>query len=168
MIFYVENEVLAEFPFDFEDVAKKVAGKVLEMENCPFDVQISLTITDNEGIREINNEFREIDSATDVLSFPNISFIKPSGFDVCDGPQKVDVLDPDTGLIMLGDIVINKDRVFEQAKEYGHSELREFAFLIAHSMLHLCGYDHMEEDEEKVMINKQEEVLNNLGITRDK
>ena len=84
-----------------------------------------------------------------------------------DGEQNIDLLNPDTGNIMFGDIVVNENRVREQAKEYGHSEKREFAFLIAHSMLHLCGYDHMEEDEAAVMENKQREVLEALGITRD-
>ncbi|MCR5656185.1 MAG: rRNA maturation RNase YbeY [Butyrivibrio sp.] len=167
MIFFVENEVDAKFAFDIEDVAKKVAAKALENEKCPFDVQIELIITDDEGIREMNAEFREIDSPTDVLSFPNISYENPGDFsDVLD-VQGVDIKDPDTGLVMLGDIVINEKRVREQAAEYGHSELREFAFLVAHSMLHLCGYDHMEEDEAKIMEEKQEKVLQDLGITRD-
>jgi len=167
MIFFVENEVSANFSFDIEEIAKKVAERTLELEKCPFDVTISLTITDDEGIRKINKEFRDIDAPTDVLSFPNISYDKPGDFSVCEGEQKIDILDPDTGLIAFGDIVINEKRVREQAKEYGHSELREYAFLVAHSMLHLCGYDHMEEDEAKVMESKQEEVLNSLGITRD-
>ena len=84
-----------------------------------------------------------------------------------EGEQEVDLLNPDTGNIMFGDIVVNEDRVRSQAQEYGHSTKREFAFLIAHSMLHLCGYDHMEEDEAKVMEKKQSDVLNTLGITRD-
>ena len=79
----------------------------------------------------------------------------------------MDLINPDTGKIMFGDIVINEKRVREQAIEYGHSERREFAFLVAHSMLHLCGYDHMESDEATVMEKKQEEVLSSLGITRD-
>ena len=83
------------------------------------------------------------------------------------GEQLVDLLDPDTGKIMFGDIVINEDRVRSQAEDYGHSIKREFAFLVAHSMLHLCGYDHMEEEEAKVMEKKQEDVLGELGITRD-
>ncbi len=167
MIFFVENEVDAKFSFVIEDVAKKVATKALENEKCPFDVQIELIITDDEGIREMNAEFREIDSPTDVLSFPNISYENPGDFsDVLD-VQGVDIKDPDTGLVMLGDIVVNEKRVREQAAEYGHSELREFAFLVAHSMLHLCGYDHMEEDEAKIMEEKQEKVLQDLGITRD-
>lgn len=167
MIFFVDNEVDADFSFDIEELAKKVAARVLETEGCPFDVQISLVITDDEGIKEMNAEFRNIDSATDVLSFPNIDFEEPGDFSVVDGAQRIDVIDPESGLVVLGDIVINEKRVREQAREYGHSELREFAFLVAHSMLHLCGYDHMEEDEAAVMEKKQEDVLQSLNITRD-
>ncbi len=167
MIFFVDNEVDANFSFDIEELAKKVAARVLETEGCPFDVQISLVITDDEGIKEMNAEFRNIDSATDVLSFPNIDFEEPGDFSVVEGTQRIDVIDPESGLVVLGDIVINEKRVREQASEYGHSELREFAFLVAHSMLHLCGYDHMEEDEAAVMEKKQEEVLQSLNITRD-
>ena len=167
MTFYVENEVDAKFDFDIEEVAQLVASKVLEEEGCEHEVEISLIITDDEGIRVMNNEFREIDKPTDVLSFPNVSYETPGDFSVIDGDQQVDLLNPDTGNIMFGDIVVNENRVRSQALEYGHSEKREFAFLIAHSMLHLCGYDHMEPEEAAVMEAKQENVLNLLGITRD-
>nr|WP_297766918.1 rRNA maturation RNase YbeY [uncultured Butyrivibrio sp.] len=167
MTFYVENETGATFDFDIEELARSVAEAVLKSENCSYNVEISLTITDDDGIHEINKEFRNIDKPTDVLSFPTISYDEPGDFSVIEGEQKVDLLDPDTGNISFGDIVINENRVRSQALEYGHSEKREFAFLVAHSMLHLCGYDHMEEDEAAVMESKQNEVLNSLGITRD-
>ncbi|RKM62371.1 rRNA maturation RNase YbeY [Butyrivibrio sp. CB08] len=167
MTFYVENEVDAKFDFDIEELAITVASKVLESEGCDYDVEIGLTITDDEGIKELNSQFREIDSPTDVLSFPNVSYEEPGDFSVIESDQKVDLENPDTGRIMFGDIVINEKRVREQALEYGHSERREFAFLVAHSMLHLCGYDHMEAGEAKVMEGKQEAVLTELGITRD-
>ncbi len=167
MTFYVENETGAKFDFDIEELARSVAEAVLKSENCSYNVEISLTITDDDGIHEINKEFRNIDKPTDVLSFPTISYDEPGDFSVIEGEQKVDLLDPDTGNISFGDIVINENRVRSQALEYGHSEKREFAFLVAHSMLHLCGYDHMEEDEAAVMERKQNEVLNSLGITRD-
>ncbi len=167
MTFYVENETDAKFDFDIEELASTVAQKVLDTEGCEYDTEISLTITDDEGIQELNRQFREIDAPTDVLSFPGISFEKEGDFSVVETEQKMDVIDPESGRLMLGDIVINEKRVREQAEEYGHSQKREFAFLVAHSMLHLCGYDHMEEDEAKVMEEKQEEVLSSLGITRD-
>lgn len=167
MTFYVENEVGAEFDFDIEEVARTVSKKVLDEEGCNYEVEISLTITDDKGIQEMNREFRGIDSPTDVLSFPNVSYDEPGDFSVIDGEQRVDLYNPDTDCIMFGDIVINEKRVREQASEYGHSLKREFAFLVAHSMLHLCGYDHMEEDEAAVMEQKQSDVLSKLGITRD-
>ncbi len=167
MTFYVENEVDAKFDFDIDELADKVASKVLESEGCDYDVEIGLTITDDDGIKELNSQFREIDSPTDVLSFPNVSYEEAGDFSVIESEQKVDLINPDTGRIMFGDIVINENRVRQQALEYGHSEKREFAFLVAHSMLHLCGYDHMEEDEARVMEDKQERVLSDLGITRD-
>ena len=167
MTFYVENETDAEFDFDIEQLAAAVARKVLDTEGCGYETEIGLTITDDDGIHELNRQFRGIDSPTDVLSFPNISFEKEGDFSVVESDQKPDLIDPESGKLMLGDIVINEKRVRDQALEYGHSQKREFAFLVAHSMLHLCGYDHMEEDEARVMEAKQEEVLNSLGITRD-
>ena len=167
MTFYVENEVDADFGFDIEELANSVANTVLKMEGCAAELEVGLTITDSRGIHELNKEFRGIDAPTDVLSFPNVSYEKAGDFSVLIGEQLVDLLDPDTGKIMFGDIVINEDRVRSQAEDYGHSIKREFAFLVAHSMLHLCGYDHMEEEEAKVMEKKQEDVLGELGITRD-
>ena len=167
MIFCVENEVDASFDFDIEELAQTVAQAVLTGEKCDYEVEINLIITDDEGIQEINKEFRQIDKPTDVLSFPNVSYDEPGDFSVIEGEQKIDLLNPDTGNISFGDIVINENRVRSQAVDYGHSEKREFAFLVAHSMLHLCGYDHMEEDEAAVMEKKQNDILNKLGITRD-
>lgn len=133
----------------------------LEYENCGFDAQISVTITDNENIRQMNKEFRNKDSATDVLSFPMLEFDE-------DGNAFDDDFDFDGDEVVLGDIVISAERAAEQAENYGHSFKREIAFLTVHSMLHLLGYDHVNsEEEEKVMFKKQDEILNILNITRD-
>ncbi len=166
MTFYIDNEVNAEFDFDIEKTAISVAEQVLKAEGFNYDADISLLITDDEGIREMNKDFRGIDSPTDVLSFPTVSYEEPGDFSVIES-QKNDLLDPDTGHIMFGDIVINENRVRSQALEFGHSTRREFSFLVAHSMLHLCGYDHMEEEEARVMEEKQEKALTELGITRN-
>ncbi len=166
MTFYIDNEVNAEFDFDIEKTAISVAEQVLKAEGFNYDADISLLITDDEGIREMNKDFRGIDSPTDVLSFPTVSYEEPGDFSVIES-QKNDLLDPDTGHIMFGDIVINENRVRLQALEFGHSTRREFSFLVAHSMLHLCGYDHMEEEEARVMEEKQEKALTELGITRN-
>lgn len=166
MTFYVENETEVTFPFDVEEIVEQVAEAVLDAEECPYETQVNVLLTDNEGIHEFNREHRGIDRETDVLSFPNVDFETEGDFDI-DEEREADYFDPDTGELILGDIIISVDKVMEQAESYGHSTKREFAFLVAHSMLHLCGYDHMEEEEAKVMEAKQEEILTALGITRD-
>ena len=166
MTFYVENETDKVFPFDMEEVFQKVAQAVLEVENCPYDACINLLLTNNENIRIYNKEHRQIDKVTDVLSFPNLEFAKTGDFSMAE-ENDADNFDPDSGELILGDIVISVDKAIEQAKEYGHSELREFAFLIAHSMFHLCGYDHMTDEEAAIMEQKQESVLTQLRFTRD-
>ena len=127
---------------------------------------MNLLLTSNEEIHRMNREYRDVDRPTDVLSFPQVEYESPVDFSWAEAHER-DCFDPDTGELILGDIIISVDRVKEQAESYGHSQKREFAFLVAHSMLHLCGYDHMEEDEAKVMEAKQEQVLASLGITRD-
>lgn len=166
MTSYVENETEKEFPFSVQDLLEKITGVVMEMEQCPYEVCINLLLTDNEGIRTYNREYREIDRPTDVLSFPNIPYEKEGDFSVVE-QREADCFDPESGELILGDIIISVDKVEEQAREYGHSELREFAFLTAHSLFHLCGYDHMEQKEAAVMEQKQEMALNRLGITRE-
>ena len=166
MTFYVENETDRELPFPAEDTVKQVCEAVLEEENCPYEAQINVVLTDNEGIRELNREYRGIDRETDVLSFPNVDFAREGVFEI-DEDSEADYFDPDSGELILGDIMISVDKVFRQAESFGHSARREFAFLVAHSMLHLCGYDHMEETERLVMEQKQEAILQGLNITRE-
>ena len=132
---------------------EKVISEALRYEGVNDNTEVSVTIVDNEEIRKINNKFRNIDRATDVLSFPLIDFDNES-------------LPDDGSKIYLGDIIISIERAKEQAKEYGHSIDREIGFLTTHSMLHLLGYDHMVPEEEKEMFAKQEEILNNLGLRR--
>lgn len=166
MTFYVENETDVQFPFDVEELVALVANAVLDAENCPYESEVNVLITDNEGIRTFNREYRNIDRETDVLSFPNLDFESPADFDGAED-NEADCFQPDSGELILGDIILSADRVFEQARSYGHSVKREFAFLVAHSMFHLCGYDHMTEEEARVMESKQNGILNDLGITRD-
>lgn len=165
MTSFVENESGIVFDFDIEALVLKIADKVLTMEQCPYEVQINLLITDNEGIRELNRDFRNLDTPTDVLSFPAIPFETEADFAVVD-EREADFFDPDSGELLLGDIMISAEKVKEQALKYGHSEKREFGFLVAHSLLHLCGYDHMEPDEAARMEEKQRTALEELGITR--
>ena len=166
MTFYVENETDVQFDFDAKELVKQVAEAVLDSEGCPYETQVNVLITDNEGIHQFNKEYRGIDRETDVLSFPNLEFQEEGVFQI-DESIEADCFDPDSGELILGDIILSVDRVKEQAESYGHSQKREFAFLVAHSMLHLCGYDHMEESQAAVMERKQEEILGALGITRD-
>ena len=166
MTFYVENETEVTFPFDIEEIVRLVAEAVLDAEDCPYETQINVLLTDNGGIHEFNREYRGIDRETDVLSFPNLDFEAAGEFAI-DEEREADYFDPDSGELILGDIIVSVDKVLEQAESYGHSTRREFAFLVAHSMLHLCGYDHMEEAEAKEMEAKQEAILTALGITRE-
>ena len=165
MSFFLEEEVEVDFDFDYRQIAEKVINHCIEREKFPYEAEINLTLTDNEGIHIINKEYRDIDRATDVLSFPMLSYETPGDFSFLMDENDND-FNPDTGEAILGDIIISVDKVREQAEEYGHSELREFAFLITHSMLHLFGYDHMEPEEAEVMENKQRQRLDERSSTR--
>lgn len=165
MTILVENEVNRGLDFDYEEVIKSVISKTLETENCPYETEVNVLLTGNEEIHEANKEFRGIDRPTDVLSFPMVDYDFPSDFSYVEENQE-SYINPETDELLLGDIMISVDKVYEQANEYGHSREREFAFLIAHSMLHLLGYDHIDEEERKVMEEKQEAILDALGITR--
>lgn len=166
MTFYVENETDKSFSFPIEETVEKVMREVLEQEGCPYEAQVNVLLTDNEGIWQYNREYRKVDAPTDVLSFPNLDFANPADFSNLE-EHMADYFDPESDELLLGDIIVSVDKVYEQAESYGHSILREFAFLIAHSMLHLCGYDHMEKEEANAMEQKQEQVLQRIGITRD-
>ena len=166
MTSYVENETEMTFPFDCREILESVMEEVLTSENCPYEAQVNLLITDTDGIQEYNRQFRDKDMPTDVLSFPMIPFRTEADFSVAEEAE-ADYFDPDSGELILGDIIISAERVFQQAESFGHSPKREFAFLTAHSLLHLCGYDHMVPEEAAVMEKKQEAVLEKLGITRD-
>lgn len=165
MKYLFEEEVEVPFDFDYKEVAKQVIDMALDMEDFPFESEVDITLTDDAAIQEINKEFRQLDKSTDVLSFPLIEY-KSAG-DFSDLENQDDIFNPETGEAMLGDIVISVEHVLKQAEEYGHSIKREYAFLIAHSMLHLMGYDHMTPPEAKVMEEKQENILNALNITRE-
>ncbi len=131
-----ENEQEHVLPFDVEELALAVINRVLDTEACPYEPEINLTLVDNEEIHRINREFRQIDRPTDVLSFPMIDFPSPAEYAVLEDDRIVqDCFNPESGELLLGDIVISVERAEEQAVEYGHSVKREVAFLIAHSML---------------------------------
>ncbi len=159
-----EEEGEVKLPIACEELAKAVIEAALDYADCPYEAEVNLLLTTDEEIHQMNKEHRGIDRPTDVLSFPMIEYEEAGQFDFLE--DQYDCFHPETGELLLGDIVISKDRVIAQAKEYGHEIKREYAFLIAHSMLHLFGYDHMEEEERKTMERMQNEILNALNIVR--
>lgn len=166
MSLFIEEEGEVRLPFDAQAVAQLVTEAALEYADCPYEAEVNLLLTTDEEIHEMNLEHRQIDRPTDVLSFPMLEYEIPGDFSILDG-EPDEAFNPETGELILGDIVISKERVLLQAEEYGHSPKREYAFLIAHSMLHLFGYDHMEEDERAVMEQKQRDIMEKVGIFRD-
>lgn len=160
-----ENEQEDAIDLDPESVAKQVIIQSLDDNNCPYDVDVNVMLVDEETIQSINKSYRKIDAVTDVLSFPLIEYKEAGIFDE-EELLAQDAFHPDSGELMLGDIVICIPRMKQQAIEYGHDQKREFAFLVAHSMLHLFGYDHMTETEAFVMEQKQRAVLDKLNIKR--
>ena len=166
MTINVEDESNKTLPdVDTEGIARKVIEAALDYEKCPYEAEVNLLLTDDEGIHEMNRDHRGIDRPTDVLSFPMLEYESPADFDHVEEAVE-DYFNPETGELILGDIIVSVEKVIEQAEKYGHSRERELAFLIAHSMLHLCGYDHMEDAEREVMETRQREILAGEGYHR--
>ena len=155
--------VTADVPGISEDrraFIRKVIRTALAAEGVDFPCEVDVLITNDEAIHQVNLDMRGVDRSTDVLSFPE--------FDLTPGqlPEAEDA-DPGTGLVPLGDMVISWEHVTAQAKEYGHSNRRELAYLVVHSVLHLLGYDHLDEGPQKKQMRAREEaILAELGITR--
>ncbi|MBO4374146.1 MAG: rRNA maturation RNase YbeY [Lachnospiraceae bacterium] len=167
MTFCVERDPgIKECDLDIEGLFDLCARKALQYTGCPFECEVDLTVTTDSEIRQLNRQFRDIDEPTDVLSFPLLEFEEPGRFDISE-EDHMDCFDPESDELMLGSIVINLDRAEQQALSFGHSLKREMAFLIIHSMLHLQGFDHMEDNDRIVMEKAQEEILDDLGITRE-
>ena len=152
----VNYNAISELPNE-EKLIKEVVSRVLEEEKVLPEVDVYITLTNNEEIHKINKEYREVDRPTDVLSFPMYERDEIAGLknDTDDEIEKI-----------LGDIIVSIEKVREQAEEYGHSFERELAYLVTHGMLHLLGYDHMIEEEKAVMRKREEEILETLNITR--
>lgn len=154
-VFGTNRQKLIPVTKQLRAIVKHCVSETLYEEGYSGDFEVSVTFVDNEQIRDINNEYRDIDKETDVLSFPMT------------GEDEEFTVDPETGCNMLGDIVISLEKALSQSEEYGHSFKREVAFLTVHSMLHLLGYDHEKGDEEEAeMFGKQEIVLEALGLGR--
>lgn len=145
-------------------IAQKVVNEVLRIKGISLEeVDIDITIVDDETIRELNRDNRGIDKVTDVLTFPNVDIELPFNLGNYDEYD----LNPETGALSLGEIIIARNVMVVNASEYGHSATRELAFLVTHGMLHLLGYDHIDEADRMEMRRNEEEVLNNLGFTRE-
>lgn len=165
MSLFIEKETSDSFDFDYEEILKQVIDFSLNYMEFPYETEINVVLTDNEGICQVNKEFRNIDKPTDVLSFPMLEYEYPADFNSIN-EEDDSLFNPETGELLLGDIMISTEKIKEQAHEYGHSNIRELAFLTVHSMLHLFGYDHIQEDERIIMEEKQREIMDGLQIYR--
>ena len=165
MTIEIEYEARQTTELPYREIIQKVIEAALDDIECPFEAEISVLLTDNDEIRRMNQEFRQIDRATDVLSFPLLAFARPGASSHAEKEYQA-CFKPESGELMLGDIVISMDKVREQAESYGHSQERELAFLVAHSMYHLFGFDHMNEAEAAVMEQRQKDLLCGLHINR--
>lgn len=149
-IYFEEGQVVSQ---EILDTMTRAAESLVDAENIDVDrSEISVTFTGLEEIHQLNRDYRQVDSPTDVLSFPQFDELNDL---------------PEEGEIALGDVVICKEKAEEQAEEFGHSFEREIIYLFVHSVLHLLGYDHMDEDEKKIMRRREEEVMGQLGISRE-
>lgn len=166
MSIFISNESDIEYPKEYDYIIHDVVLGSIEFLKCPYECEVSVTLVDNDEIHEINKSERGIDSPTDVLSFPMLDFDKPNDLSYIEKyPQ--DYFNPETDELLLGDIVISLEKVKSQAEAYGHSDKREIAFLVAHSCLHLFGYDHIDENDRMEMEKLQNEILEKKGYTRD-
>ena len=166
MTLNIEYETEIKLEIDYETIISKVVDMAMDTEDCPYEAELNVILTDNEEIKNINKSYREVDAPTDVLSFPMVDYETPADFSHLEDNSD-DYFNPETGELLLGDIIVSVEKVTAQAQEYGHSKERELGFLIAHSMLQLFGYDHMEEEDRRIMEEKQRIILDKLGITRE-
>ena len=154
-IYFENDQELINIHYNLKMLIRRTILETLDYEGMENDVEVSVTFTDDEGIRELNNKFRKKDKPTDVLSFPLFDY---------DGNSDEPAFDELAN--NLGDIVISLERAMAQANEFGHSFEREVAFLTAHSMLHLLGYDHETGDEDEAdMRRRQSEIMERLGLS---
>lgn len=153
-----------DLPAETERLLERILRTGIERTEGPRDVQVSLLLTGDAQMREMNREFRGADRSTDVLSFPMLDYLEDGGVE---DDQLVGDTDPETGEVMLGDIVVSMETAARQAEEYGHSPERELAYLAVHGLLHLRGYGHEREGGRRRMRAKEEEILALLDLARD-
>ncbi|NEU03421.1 rRNA maturation RNase YbeY [Clostridium senegalense] len=166
MILIDNRQSKIEVTQELENKMKEIIEYSLKEECVNIPYEISIIFVDNEEIKEINNEMRGIDSATDVLSFPMLEFEKDKYFKDMYVNYEFMPYELNEGRLVLGDMALSLERAKEQSIEYGHSFVREVMYLVVHSILHLLGYDHMEDDDKKVMRKREEEIMRKFNITR--
>lgn len=153
--------------YELNDNERKIATDVVGLAMSKYGLNLSetdidISMVDSKVIRELNRETRNIDLPTDILTFPNIDMVLPY-----DKNNYNNDINPETGNVILGEIIIARDVMTGNAEEYGHSVTREFAYLVTHGMMHLMGYDHINDADKQIMRIKEDEILNELGYTRD-
>ena len=164
MIFIDNRQNKIEITQELEENIKGVIQCALKEENVNIPCEISVIFIDNKEIKNINKENRNIDKVTDVLSFPMLEYPEGSVFKQVYVNHEFEESDMDDGNLVLGDIALSLERAEEQAQEFGHSFLREACYLTVHSVLHLLGYDHMEESDKKIMRQREEEILSGFKL----
>ena len=164
MIFIDNRQNKIEITQELEENIKGVIQCALKEENVNIPCEISVIFIDNEEIKNINRENRNIDKVTDVLSFPMLEYPEGRVFKQVYVHHKFEESDMDDGNLVLGDIALSLEKAEEQAQEFGHSFLREACYLTVHSVLHLLGYDHMEESDKKIMRQREEEILSGFKL----
>lgn len=166
MIYLDNRQDKVEITKELEKSVEEITLYTLKEEEVTIPCEISVIFVDNEEIREINKDMRNIDKVTDVLSFPMLEYENHKVFKDLYIGYKFEITDLNEGNLVLGDMALSLERALEQSEEYGHSYLREVCYLVVHSILHLLGYDHMEEQDKIVMRKREEEILNRFNINR--
>lgn len=166
MIFLDNRQDKIEMTEDLENKIEDIIEYTLKEEGVNIPFEISIIFIDNKEIRKINKEQRDIDKATDVLSFPMLDYEDGKIFKEMYLDYEFDFCDLNEGNLVLGDMALSLEKAAEQAEEYGHSFIREVMYLVVHSILHLLGYDHMEEKDKVLMRKREEEILNKFNINR--
>lgn len=166
MILIDNRQNIIEVTKEIETNIENSVMLTLNEEMVKVPEEVSVVLVDNNEIKKINKEFRNIDSDTDVLSFPMLEYPENMVYKNVYSDHEFEPMDLDDGKLVLGDIVLSLEKAMEQSIEYGHTFMREVCYLTVHSTLHLLGYDHMEESEKAVMRDREEYILNKMDLSR--
>jgi len=166
MIYWENDQDKLEINEELYKIVEQIAEYSFRQEGLTIDWELSITLVDNETIKEINSRFRNIQSATDVLSFPMLDYPSGKVFKECFKDNIFRDEDMDEGKLVMGDIVISIERALEQSVEFNHGFVREVCYLVIHSILHLLGYDHMERSDKEKMRTREEEILSKFDLSR--